>query len=372
MAVCLFSCKSQNTNTTVSFDSLIKHFQESTNTKDSVWFPLWFFKNSDSVSIKISDNPIVFELKEIVLKNPHKNSISYENLPISYSIIYQNKLVSLFETGFACFSIPEMKRDADFEKTINTKKFQYHWVLDNELVAISEGEYYTLNAENVWIEYTETIPFKNQPKLFEDSLYLSFCDCYGEFGGTAYFYNKETKNIHFTSATCANTIFKENNTYFILSHLGHMLGGTDLKSISNPSELPIIEPQNVNQWHKYKRQGYEIEEAWGYLDSSGKAKTVFDFYGLQIFATFVSQGRTIYVVYWNDTTFLAEIENNRIKIVNPLFNNRIYPRSELLTTNYGEITLINFNYRVHEFREMSCMLVYNNQLLKIDWNEKRD
>ena len=363
MVFCLLVCKSQNSKTIISLDSIISPFQEIENVKDSV-----------SVRIEISDNPILFERKEIVLKNPKEiSSITHKNLPISYSIIYQNKLVSLFEAGmFVCLSIPEMKRDIDFEKKINTKRFQYHWLLDDKLVAISEGKYYTLNTEDVWVEYTETIPLKSQPKLFEDSLYLSFCDCYGEFGGTVYFYNKKTKNIHFTSATCANTIFKENNTYFILSHLGHMSGSTELKSIFNPNELPIIEPENVNKWHSYEVDGWEAGGAWGDLDSSGKTNTIFDYHGIEIFSTFVFQGRTVYLIDLNERIFLAEIENNIIKIVSLFFNSDDIYTHNVLTTNYGEIILINLDYRAYEFSEMSCLLIYNNQLIIVDWNKKHN
>jgi len=371
MSMCLSACsqsiKTESANTTVSFDSLIKHFIEN---KSEVWLPM---HEEDTIKIEISDNPIVFELKEMILERS-KNS-KYFEFPLSFSVIYKNRLVSLFEQeGFICFSIPEMKRDIDFEKKINTKNFQYHWILDNKLVGISNGKYYTLNTENVWVKYTETVPFKNRPKLFEDSLYIAFCDCHGEWGGTAYFYNKKTKNIHFTEATCAKTIFKKNDTYFILSELGHMIGNTDLKSVLNPSELPIIEPKNVGKMYidYYKNGEFKSSMAWGCLDKSGKSNTVFDYSGMLIFSTFVYQGIEIYMVHCNERTFFAEIENNSIKIVNPLFNNDLYTH-ETVTTNYDKIILINLStYYGGKELEKSCMLIVDNQLIKVDWNRNYD
>jgi hypothetical protein len=187
----------------VKFDTIIKHFKERNYTQDTIRLPL-IHQNKD-YKIEISDNPISLDLQEVVLKNPIDSKY-----PISYSVIYQNKLISLFEPGtFVCHSIPSLNRDTTFERKLNTKRFQYHWLLDNKLVGLSGGKYYYLNSDNVWLDYTVSVPFASQPKLFEDSNYISFCDCQGEFGGTVFFYNKTTNKTYFTEATCANSILKK-------------------------------------------------------------------------------------------------------------------------------------------------------------------
>ena len=35
-----------------------------------------------------------------------------------------------------------MQRDLSFEEKINTKNFNYHWIINNELVGLPEGLYY--------------------------------------------------------------------------------------------------------------------------------------------------------------------------------------------------------------------------------------
>ena len=359
LTFCLTVCgqpKTKQTDNSVKFDIIIKHFKERNYSQDTIRLPL--IHQDKDYKIVISDNPIAFDLKETVLKNPIDSKY-----PISFSIVYQNKLVSLFEPGtFVCYSIPTLSRDTEFEEKLNTKKFQYHWLLDNKLVGLSDGKYYYLNSDNIWLDYTVSVPFTSQPKLFEDSNYISFCDCQGEWGGTVYFYNKTTKKIYFTEATCANSILKKGNEYLVLSHLGHMMGTTELKAIANPDKLSLVDLKNTNKTFK--------GQALGYAENSKGAKIIFNYDDIQIFASFTYQGKTIYLVYWKDETFLAEIKNNAIQIVNPLFNRELYTHHPV-TTNYDNTILMNLDfYGIAKEREVSCIIIKDNQLIKLDWNEK--
>lgn len=326
--------KTKQLGNSVKFDNIIEYFKERNHLHDTNKLPLVY--QNKNYKIEISNNPIALDLKETVLKNPIDKTY-----PISYSIIYMDKLVSLFEPGiFVCYSIPGLIRDTQFESKINTKKFQYHWLLDNKLVGISNGKYYYLNQNNTWLDYSIHVPFTRQPKLFEDSTYISYCDCLGEWGGRVYFYNKKTKETYNTKATCANSILKKNNEYLVLSHLGHMFGFTNLIAISDPDQL-----------------------------GSNEIKTIFDSQGIQIFSSFSLQASTIYLVNWRDVTFLAEIKDNTIQIVNPLFNRELYTHNPV-TTNYDNTILMNLDlYGIAREREVSCIIIKNNQLIKLDWNE---
>jgi hypothetical protein len=279
-------------------------------------------------------------------------------------VIYQNKLISLFEQGkFVCHSISTLKRDKSFENKLNTKKFQYHWLIDSKLVGISNGKYYYLNKEDKWIEYSHDLPFTNQPKLFEDESYISFRDCFGEWGGTVYFFNKNNKKIFYTEATCANSILKRENKYFVLSHLGHMLGSAELKEISNPEKLSQVDIKKINKTVK--------GEALGYLDKSHASKKVFNWDYIQIFSSFKYENRTFYLVYYESETFLAEINNNTIYLVNPLFNNGFYTHQPI-TTSYDKTVLINLDfYMIGGEREISCIIIKDNKFIKLDWNENQ-
>jgi hypothetical protein len=153
-----------------------------------------------------------------------------------------------------------------------------------------------------------------------------------------------------------------------------MSGSSELKEIDSPDALSQTELKNINKTFR--------GQALGYSDNSGAAKEVFTYYGFQIFSAFTYQNRRIYLINLRDETFLAEIENNAIKIINPLFNREIYSHNPI-TTLYGNTILINLDfyfgyYRnddenskfIEEQRERSCILINDNQLIKLDWNEK--
>jgi len=313
--------------------------------------------------IELSDKPIYLKIKEIVLMNPYG-----DDFPVSNSIIYKGMLISLFQSGlFTCHSIQSMERDFSFESKINSKKFDYHWLIDNKLVGLSNGKYFYLNSADKWVKYKKIIPLWDQPKLFEDDKYIVFCDCKGEWGGTVYFFNKTSGKIYFTEATCANTAYKEDNKYYVLSYLGHLLRlRSTLKEIPDPDLLTPISLEEIRKF----QQRRELD-AIGYSDKSNASRIVFNLNPITLSSTFNYKGRTIYLANSLGKSFLAELENDSIKIVNPLFNNDIIIHP-LGTTIYSNTILINRAwYMIGKEREISFFIIKDDEFIKIDWNEKR-
>ena len=368
--ICLFwglVCFARQTNMAnkepVDFSQLLNHLEQNKyyrlNTKpDTIRLPL--IHSDKDYKIELSDNPVAFDIEAIVLQNPVD-----DKFPISFSVIYQDRLVSLFEPGvFVCHSITSLGRDIEFENKINTREFKYHWLVEDNLVGFSDDRYYIFEPDNGWSEYDLPLPIKEQPVLFDDDSYICFRDCFGEWGGTIYFYDKRTRKIHYTEATCANSVLKDNNNYFVLSHLGHMVGITKLKEIADPAELPVADPESINKTVD--------EQALGYTDKSKASQVIFDYHGIQIFSSFIYDRRTVYMVYWRDATFLAEIEGDRIKIVNPLFNGGLYTHDPV-TRSYGDAILMNLDfYGIGRYREISGIIIQNNKLIKFDWNQRHN
>ncbi|MBN8699579.1 MAG: hypothetical protein J0L54_08190 [Chitinophagales bacterium] len=314
----------------------------------------------DNYKVILSDNPIFVNLIDTVLKNPFGNKY-----PVAYSLIFQDNLIALFEPGnFVCYKIPSLERNSDLERKLNTRKFKYQWLLGNNLIAQSDNQTYVLDADFKWEASNIINPLKNQPKLFEDDKYIIFFDCHGEWGGTVYFFNKNTQKTYFTEATCANTITKRDGKYFVLSKLGHMSGSSELKVIENPDNLTIVDFNKTNKTF----QG----QALGYSDTSKHAKVIFDFYDLQTFSSIPFADKTLYLVNWRQRTFLAEIIDSTISIVNPLFNDDLYTHRPV-TTLYDKRALMNLDfYGIAGEREVTSLIVEGNKLIRIDWNEKHN
>lgn len=301
---------------------------------------------------------------EIVLRNPY----SPKPFPLSNSIIYLNNLVTLFEPGyFACYNISNQARDEDFERQLNTRKFEYHWLIGGQLIGLSKGKYYAFGAANGWVPYTAEVPFNKQPKLFEDERYLSFLTCNGEFGGEVYFYDKLQRTYYMTGATCPNSVFKQDGKYFVLSSLGHMMGSADLQVIADPAKLRRWKGPQKPQDRKFS-YGEQAPDTTG----ASASKSVFYFYNVQVFSAFQLNGHQYYMMHWEGQTFLATIEKGLITLVDPLFNSTLYTHNPV-TINYSpNLVLMNLDFwGLGRKKEVACVLIDGNRLLKINWNDEK-
>jgi hypothetical protein len=350
---------------------LVYHFQKQTwgkvtVTKDSLYISPY----KDKFKVSVSNNYIEFDTNHIVFKNPYfsdkfenaeeqKNNV--KNFPKSFSVIYENSLVSLFENGkFACFNLDNFERNTKLETKLNNKQFKYHWIIDNQLGGLSGNSIFLWNG-NKWTKSKNSFPLKNHPKLFEDDKFIVFGDCFGEWGGTVYFFEKSTLKTFFTESTCTNSVIKDEDGYNVLAHLGHGSGSTEVKTIPDPTKLTLAQPNEIGKTFK--------GQAIGYTDKSNGFKKKIDFYGVQIFSSFTYKDKILYVAHLSDLTFIAEIKDNEIQIVNALFFDDFYTHDPV-TNKYGNFTLMNLDhYGTGLDREISVLIINGNKITKLDWNE---
>jgi len=303
----------------VSFEKITNRFKEtkgrtifSDELKDSI--DTTFLYQTKDFNVSISKKPIAFETFHSVITNPYfKDDFDTKdmNYPVSYSVIYDNRLISLFANGkFVCHSLSDFKRDLVFEEKLNSRKFKYHWIIDDMLGAISGNSLFIWKGTK-WVKNKTEFPLKSQPKLFEDNEFVVFSDCHGEWGGTVYFYDKANGETYFTESTCANSVIKKDDSYLVLAHLGHISGLTEIKAIKDPRKLTQAKKSETNN----TKNG----QALGYADSSKAYNKILDYSGIQLFSTFKYLDRQLFIVHLNDLTFLAEIIENDIQIVHPLF-----------------------------------------------------
>ncbi len=348
------SCKGQ----TNDFDTLVAKLKERLEYDDyKVTLPM--IHKGEDFNVILSETSLDFKEREIVLDNPSKDN----SFPLSFSVVFNENIVSLFEPGtFVCHNLSDFSRNEKLEKVLNTKRFDYHWLIDNNLYALSNGKYWLLDSTENWKKSELKLPFDKKPKLYEGKEYLAYCECHGEWGGTVYFYNRTNQNIYFTEATCANSIIETDKGYKVLSHLGHGMGSADLKLISDPSKLSNLKDfdtktKNIN--------------ALGYSDKSEHSKSLFDFYWIQIFSSFNWNGETIYMVNWQDRTFLAEIKKKDITIVDPLFNSDLYTHDPITTQYENGVILMNLDFwGLGREREVSMIVIKDKEITKLDWNSK--
>ncbi len=362
------------TDQSIFESKLIEHFQrhffeeDVKLTKDCIYTSP--YKEKFKVSI---GNLIAFDTAHIVIENPYFSK-TYEdsedekdygkNYPKSFSVIYQSTLISLSENGkFLCYEIDNLQRNTELEDKLNTRKFSYHWIINNKLGGLS-GNSILIWDDNKWIKFKGSFPLRNQPKLFEDDKFIVFGDCFGEWGGTVYFFEKSTAKTYFTESTCANSVIKDEKGYKVLAHLGHGGGFAEIKTIVDPTRLTVAKLNEIGKSFK--------GQALGYNDKSNAFIKSLDLYGVQIFSSFVYLDKVLYLVNLSDLTFIAGIKNNRIEIVNTLFFNDLYTHNPI-TTRYGNYTLMNLDdYERGWHREIAVLIINGNKITKLDWNQRHD
>lgn len=365
----------QKPSTEVSFEKLISKFE--------YFFSEWGFKKKDtliepylykdeSYNILISENPIYFKIDTLVIENPYFTDDfddwddEYINFPKSFSVIYEDHLISLFDNGkFVCHNLNDYSRNVKLEDELNSKKFKYHWIIDGKLYAQSNSilfsGLYQWDGEK-WNNADIRVPVDEQSILLSDDKFIVYRNCSGEFGGTIYFYDRQSKKTYFTESTCANTLVKKNGQYQILAHLGHMMGSSEIKTIDDPKKLTRAKKNQL------KIKGGNL----GYQDKTNECSKEFDLYGIQLFSVFNYKDRRLFLAHINECTFLAEIDGKEIQIVNPLFNNDKYTHDPI-TKTYGEYTLINMDFYGIAFdREVSVMIIKDDKITLLDWNEKHN
>jgi hypothetical protein len=360
------------------FKNTIKHFEKFyiwngqdlvEANKDVTWDSLY---RSNDFNVSISKKSIHFELDQRIINNPFFTDDiadyddNYLNYPVSNSTIYDNKLISLFRNGrFVVHNLKGYKRDTEFEDRLNTKRFSYHWVIDNKLYARDKNWIFSrlmVWDKGKWKKANISLPIKNQPILFEDKKFIIFNDCFGEWGGTVYFFDRETEDIYFTESTCTNSVYTEKGNYKVLAHLGHMIGFSELKIIEDPKKLTKAKKNQVSK----TKNG----EALGYSDESNGYEKSIDLYEVLLVSTFTINDRKLYLTSLNELTFLSEIQDSVIKIVHPFFDNDLYTHNPI-TKIYDNYTLINLDqWGTARDREVSVIIIEQNKITKLDWNER--
>jgi hypothetical protein len=381
VTIFLFSCnhKNKKVNEINSPYSkfLVEHFNDSV--KNVTWKMIEKEKKKsvdsllleqDSLFVCVGENPLFNKVKKKVLKNPYfDNSVEYyqewKNLPITYSVVYKNNLISLFPKGkFVCHDLKVIERNFGLEKKLSLYDFENFWLYEGKLIALfNEKIYEWINDK--WNLTDLKFPLLRSTKLFEDNDFVVFNDDFGEWGATVYFYHKRTRNVYFTLGFKVNGIFKKNNKYYIIEH--KYSRGSEIVEIDNPLKLSVADPDKMFNQVKFRDiNGLENVGAYGYLDNSKVAKDVYDKDLLLLFSSFNIDNKSYYLGNIYELTFIAELKDNgkKVEIVHPFFKEDNY----LL----DPITDVQENYIVinsgRDKREESVILIHKEEILKLDWN----
>jgi hypothetical protein len=267
-----------------------------------------------------------------------------------YTIIYGNHLIVLNKAdSFYSFTTDCFERDTKFENKLNSQRFKKALVITDTLYGIdSVNQAFKFDKSNHnWIKRSEQLPLFNSEPICETDKYICYSICQGEYGGLVFFYNKITQKITFAPATCAVSLMKFKDGFYIISNLAHMQGSSDIVKIENPDLLYVL-PDSLNMRNKWdfiinyypilcdktisKKQITPVFEDWEKLISSG-----FKIKGKNYFLT-----KMMYKEEWR--TYLSRFENDSLRVINT--SDTIFAD---LPASHGEITRKTNNQTVIDY-----------------------
>lgn len=206
----------------------------------------------------------------------------------------------------------------------------YDLIVDNDSLYVKETQFEKTNL--VLGEYVadfELVKTKDFT-IFKDANYNVYSICNGEFGGTIYFQNTQTKKNYEAASTCPIVVNKLNNQYYVTNYLGHMIGFASVLKIPEPQDL---ENSTLNF---HSRQGSRFNKGVETLIDSS------DFY---ITTSFVSDQKLLNLYSDKNGTYIGEIENKKMKPIykfdfkfSAQFNQQLKDGQQVLTCYFSDKT----------------------------------
>lgn len=244
----------------------------------------------------------------------------------NFQTIGRLRKVTLFKDQFYCmFETPRRNTSGSFKKMVVLDKqgdfiedvfipggiqkmFYYDFKIENDSLFLKrtqhEEETFVLGQYVANFHRTTTRNFID----FEDEHYNLYFTCNGEWGGTIYFEDKQTKTVYEGSSTCPIVVNKIDDEYFVTNYMGHMIGFASVIKIPDPKKLTPSTLDFNTRYGSRNEQGIEK-----LLDTT-------DFY---IPTSFVADKKLFHLYSDDNGTHVGSIKNNKVILVHT-FDFRFY------------------------------------------------
>jgi hypothetical protein len=240
-----------------------------------------------------------------------KISVDTLNIPINGDLTnvvwFRNNLYAMFETSrkntserfkkMVVFNTKgEVIEDVFLPKEVQDMVY-CDLIVSNDSLYVKETQFEKSNL--VLGEYVAdfTLTKTKDFPIFIDSMYNVYSVCNGEFGGTIYFQNKETKKAYEAASTCPIVVNRIDSQYYVTN-------STSILKIQDPQKL---ENSNLNfKAHLGSRFTKGIETLFDTLD--------FDT-NFGIATSFVSDKKLLSLYSDKQGTYVGEIENKKMNSV---------------------------------------------------------
>jgi hypothetical protein len=215
--------------------------------------------------------------------------------------------------------------------------------------------------------------------ISRDSFYNVYGSCLGEFGGSVVFRDRnDSSKIHLISATCPQQIERIDSGYLIMSSLAHMSGFSSINLIGDPTSCLTFPTDSViDEFISLDDSIYQLQN--GIFKNQHRSDTLIEVGGYMFSITFEKNNRRYAVCSDSYKTYLAEIKNKEMVIIDTLMRFPSWSYGHNWTTKIDDGYLYNYygHYHVHYSDESSTpffrfagKVVVREDTIHIGHNEK--
>lgn len=177
---------------------------------------------------------------------------------------------------------------------------------------------------------------KSKTTFYEDEQFVVSKTCSGEWGGTIKFKSKKNGVEYSCSATCAISVYRLGDKYYVTSSLGHISGSCEVVEISNPELMEVYKttPARTIKGKKVKYVGDDES------NSTQGTKKLIGEYGKVILGSFLFNEQLFHVVKDGKETYIATIDNGKFKPIKTVTNEDVSTYDTVIVkTNGGHLMI---------------------------------
>lgn len=186
--------------------------------------------------------------------------------------------------------------------------------------------------------------------LYQDSSFKVFATCNGEWGGTIFFKDLQTKEVYEASSTCPIVVNKLNGYYYVTNYMGHMMGFSSVLKIPDSTKL------HTSELNFETHQGSQHNEG---------TETLMDTMNFYISTSFVVNGEIRHLYSDESGTYLGKIEKEQI-VPTYKFDFKFYTHFNQQSKNGQQVLSVN----IPESENKGVLIIDNGKLNFYLMNEK--
>jgi hypothetical protein len=185
------------------------------------------------------------------------------------------------------------------------------------------------NKNKAYYLHGDFQPLEYKPKrsisgnsLFEDSVYIAYGCCVGEFGGAVFFYNKQTKKTYSYFATCATQVLRFGKDYVVCNNLAHLGENMSFLIVKEPTSLYEIKEDKLKNFCNWYTT---IDSLRGYWNKSNVGSIRFySDYNVMSLITFPYKDSLYSILSTSNSTVLAIHRGDTTITIDTLLNRKIF------------------------------------------------